>query len=438
MSSNVMKNRTRSLLIAGVLFFICITIVNGLGISTSETDFGGGGTGIAYSVYRTLSGSYVTTGVILEDNLDVFWAQKDSQGNINFKTYDGNNIDEGHSVIDMNWPGEGGKLILGTTSSKGSGGKDVWLIKISPQGDVIWDKTYGGIKDDEGWDMVIKNEFGKHYAIIVGSTKSYGSGGKDVWLMKVNLDDKGTLIWNKCFGDAISDEVGYSIGKTNDNGYIIAGSSLNLNPTYETFSTASRIPQESIYLIKTDSNGDIGWSVTGAYRVWTKKYPNPNLWNGLSYRAYDVCVTSDNNYVVVGQIVESGYRRSLSPVFLGDTGDTAAYIAKFNSRGGLITENMFFSNGYGIARSILPVAGEEPGYILVGGGKSGDGDKDIFIIKTDLSCSKIWANLIDSRHYRGTDNEAYSVALQDQWDYYVAGSAQHRPSLVVVSDRGPT
>ena len=62
-------------------------------------------------------------------------------------------------------------------------------------GDELWNLTFGGSGDDEGASIYMTSDGG---FIIAGSTKSYGNGNDDVWLLKT--DENGEESWNKTFG----------------------------------------------------------------------------------------------------------------------------------------------------------------------------------------------------------------------------------------------
>ena len=80
-----------------------------------------------------------------------------------------------------------------------------------------WSNTYGGINIDGAEDVKSTNE-GNY--IIAGKTKSYGNGERDVWLIKT--DENGTEIWNKTYGGK-KEDVANSVDQTSDDGYIIGG-----------------------------------------------------------------------------------------------------------------------------------------------------------------------------------------------------------------------
>jgi hypothetical protein len=96
--------------------------------------------------------------------------------------------------------GDGGLLIAGDTKSYGTGGHDGWLLKIhATSGDVIWQRAYGGAKDDT-FDAVVEMDGG---LLAVGRTDSFGvpASGDDIaeaWLVK--LSKAGDIEWSRRYG----------------------------------------------------------------------------------------------------------------------------------------------------------------------------------------------------------------------------------------------
>ncbi len=74
-----------------------------------------------------------------------------------------------------------GFLMLGFFTQ---GNRDICLLKINKQGTLQWAKSYGGTGDELGWDMEYQN--GKIF--LVGKTSSFGNGGDDALLLKLDLD----------------------------------------------------------------------------------------------------------------------------------------------------------------------------------------------------------------------------------------------------------
>lgn len=94
---------------------------------------------------------------------------------------------------------------------------DIWLIKTDETGKMLWDMTYGGLDDEEGYSLQQTADNGY---LIAGSTESFGSGGSDMWLVKTAED--GSELWNRCFGGKRFD-FGEYVQKTGDGACIMLG-----------------------------------------------------------------------------------------------------------------------------------------------------------------------------------------------------------------------
>ena len=81
---------------------------------------------------------------------------------------------------------DGGYIVVGSTVSFGAGGKDVLLVKLDAGGDTTWTRTYGYASDDEGFS-VLEVSSGVGY-MVVGKTQTFGGGGDDVWLLRMAPD----------------------------------------------------------------------------------------------------------------------------------------------------------------------------------------------------------------------------------------------------------
>ena len=108
-------------------------------------------------------------------------------------------------------------LIVGETNSKGAGNSDAWIIKLNEQGELLWDKTYGG-KENDGAYSIVESEDGGY--VICGYTWSKGNGRDDGWVFKI--DKNGKLLWDKTFGAGGSDRLN-TIIKADGEGYIAVG-----------------------------------------------------------------------------------------------------------------------------------------------------------------------------------------------------------------------
>jgi hypothetical protein len=149
-----------------------------------------------------------------------------------------------------------GLILIGTTSSYGSGNYDIWIVKTDLTGNEIWNTTIGGLDFDEGFDIQPCLDDGY---IMTGYTHSYSNGQSDVWVIKT--DQVGVEQWNKSFGEDLRD-VGYKIIETNDLGYAIVGG-YNGNGWLLKLNSVSPIHLETSLIFGSINNleksNDISW-----------------------------------------------------------------------------------------------------------------------------------------------------------------------------------
>src|SRR6185436_14422670 len=229
--------------------------------------FGGTNTEEGHSVKQTTDGGYIITGLTLGFNgngYDVYLIKTNTNGDsLWIKTFGGTNADEGNSVQQTT---DGGYIVSGTTSSFGAGGRDIYLTRTDGNGDLLWSKTFGGTSYDEGSSVQQTTDGGY---IITGNTLSFGSGNRDVYLIKTDVN--GDALWTKTFGGT-NDDGGWSVQQTTEGGYIITGS--------RSFGAGGY----GVYLIKTDANGD---------SLWTKAFGGIGVDWGNSIKQ-----TMDGGYII--------------------------------------------------------------------------------------------------------------------------------------------
>ena len=157
---------------------------------------------------------------------DAYIIKLDEEGNIQWqKTYGssiknifGNYPDEiAYSIQQTN---DGGYIVAGDT-----GFFDIWILKLDEEGNIQWQKTYSGIGEDRiavptdpASEAIQQTSDGGY--IVVGYTNSFGDKyHTDIWILK--LDEEGNIQWQKTYGGEDYDEA-KCVRETSD-GYIIAG-----------------------------------------------------------------------------------------------------------------------------------------------------------------------------------------------------------------------
>jgi len=177
----------------------------------------------AIFLVHTSDGGYALAGMTESfghgSDRDDFWLVKtDSFGNIEWsQTYGGTTNEYGFCLVETS---DCGYAMAGATYSFGAGDFDSWLIKTDGAGNMQWNQTYGGT-DDDGTTSLIQTADGGY--VLAGSTKSFGSGEDDFWLIKT--DEAGNMEWDRTYGGTGYD-IASSLIETSDGGYAIAGYTL--------------------------------------------------------------------------------------------------------------------------------------------------------------------------------------------------------------------
>ncbi len=327
-----------------------------------------------YSVAQTADGGYIITGNTGTGggDTDVWLIKTDASGNTMWtRTYGGPDADKGQSVAQTP---DGGYIIAGETESFGPGGCCVWLIKTDASGDTMWTRTYGGGDWDEGSSVALTADGGY---IITGTTRSFGPGWFDVYLIKT--DASGDTMWTRAYGGPDADK-GQSVAQTADGGYVIAGYT-------ECFGAGGY----DAWLIKTDASGDT---------IWTHTYGEMCHDFG-----YSVALTADSGYVVAGHTQTSGQGR------------VGFWLIKTDASGDTIWTRTYGGPDDEGAQSVAQTA--DGGYVIAGYTWSfGAGDRDVWVVKTDASGDTVW-----TRTYGGTDGDyGRSVAQTADGGYVITGN----------------
>jgi hypothetical protein len=148
---------------------------------------------------------------------DLYLCKTDFSGNVLWqKTFGGALDEKGYAIVRQN---DGTIAICGSRQSGAPGNvADAWLLKADGNGNLIWQKTYGGNGTDEAYSLLATPQGG---FILAGYTDSFGQGNGDMWIVKT--DGEGTMLWNKTVGGANFDK-GKKVRSARGETYIFTGS----------------------------------------------------------------------------------------------------------------------------------------------------------------------------------------------------------------------
>jgi hypothetical protein len=211
------------------------------------------------------------------------------------RTYGGLLNDGFYSLVNTS---DGGYTLAGYTNSSGFGKEDVWLVKVDSQGNMDWNRTFGGSESDFGRSLVYCSDGGY---LLACETSSFSSEDNDIWVIKT--DTTGNMLWNQTYGRKGFQYV-FTIIETNDGGYVLACSTSIISSEYT-----------DAWLIKLNSIGNIEWNQT---------------YGGLKNEfANSLVTTDDGGYCFAGSTASFGANR------------TDVWLVKVNSVGSLEWERTF-------------------------------------------------------------------------------------------------
>lgn len=219
-----------------------------------QKTYGGAGEEWTASVQQSDDGGYIVVGDTCASfgagHIDMWVLKLQPDGSVEWqKSYGGSDAGSGLSIWQT---GDGGYIVAGHTDSFGAGGLDAWVLKLELDGIVEWQKTYGGKSNDVAHPIRQTSDGGY---IVIGETESFGAGDVDLWVLRLRPD--GTVEWQRAYGGELFD-FGHSIQQTSDGGYVAAG---------YTGSFYARIPD--LWVLKLGPDGSISPACDFIYDVNT-------------------------------------------------------------------------------------------------------------------------------------------------------------------------
>lgn len=343
--------------------------VDGSGALTSQWSYGGNGEDNLRSIQATRDGGFILAGTTnstgsgfpTRGGFDVWVVKINSSGAVQWsRVYGGSREEYAFSVQPTD---DGGYIFTGRTSSTdgdlaGQGQRgdfDAWVVKLTSDGTIAWQKVLGGSGYDGAGSVVVTSD---GYALAGQSASTNGDltgqarpGGSDMWVVKLNT--AGGIVWQRLLGDS-GDDSANSIQQFFDGGFIVAGT-VNL-PT--------------------------GLTDGRVYRLSSGGIPvgNPSTFGGLGREELQhVEVFND------GTLLLTGFTDSNT--IPGYKGATDAWVVKLKADFSLDWQRAYGGTGIDQGYGIRPTT--DGGYILGGISNSNNGDvsgqnkggNDVFVLK---------------------------------------------------------
>lgn len=117
---------------------------------------------------------------------------------------------------------DGGFILIGRITAAGDSTSDIYLVKTNSTGAVEWEKTYGGLNDDEGIAVIQTSDLGFTF-IAMGAVEPEGDEGGLV----VHTTASGDTVWTLITGDPENFIVGLDLVEISENEYLVAGARID-------------------------------------------------------------------------------------------------------------------------------------------------------------------------------------------------------------------
>ncbi|AKM84839.1 MAG: hypothetical protein VE98_C0001G0382 [candidate division Kazan bacterium GW2011_GWA1_50_15] len=181
-----------------------------------------------------------------------------------------NSRDEGYAIaLDES----GSIYIAGVTRVLGSDDENAFLVRISPAGDLLWQRIWGGAGNDRAFGIAVD---ANNRIVVVGRTWSFGAGQDDAFV--VVCSPSGDFLWQKTWGGSISDlATAVTVDPSGD--IYAVGYTTSFGRNYY---------ENEAFLVKYSPSGDLVWQ-----RTWGMA--------GDDY-AHGVTIESGGNVLVAGNV----------------------------------------------------------------------------------------------------------------------------------------
>lgn len=344
-----------------------------------QSVFGGPGNDRPYDLWPTGDGNYVITGSTPNperDDFDLFVIKVDENGELVWaKTFGGPELEMGFGVRTLE---DGTIAVVGWTFSFGAGQGDFYLLGLDPDGNLKYQKTFGGPGEERATSLTVTKDGG---LAIIG--ESYGHGTEDSQFYVVKTDADGTLLWEQWYDGGPLNERGFAILEVED-GLLLVGSAMDT-------SSGSRATISNGFVVKTDHDGN---------PIWSRSY------GGEHHDIFHHAARLANQLYLL-----TGYTRGF-----GAKGGSDLWLVTIDALGEIRESRLL--GGDGADRNIIARKAPDGSLFLAGYSQSGAfGGWDAQIVKLDALGEPQWLHFFGGRHNDG----AVAVYPIDSHNLVVAG-----------------
>ncbi|WP_249356380.1 hypothetical protein [Maribacter sp. ACAM166] len=356
-------------------------------------NFGGSGNESAQAIIKTIDGGYAILGYTSSTNGDIstksqkendYWFLKfDGNGNLKWnKTHGGSKDDIGQSLAQTS---DGGYILTGYSmssdgdASNNEGFHDNWILKLDAQGDLEWESSYGFSGHDHSYDILEASQGGYFFTGFLDITSARSDGNTE---KGSSLTSHGV---GEFWGTKIDEEGnvqwrGYFGGTNNDRAHGVVqtddgGFVMAGFTESDDFDITNTNGSYDFWVVKVDSFGNL---------IWEQSFGG----EGIEV-SYDIGKTADKGFVVVGNTF------STNGDILLNHGESDMWMIKLDEEGNLIWEQTYGGRQFDLAQAV--VQSKDGGFLITGNTKSDDqdstfnrGENDIWVVKTNRVGDLVW------------------------------------------------
>lgn len=284
---------------------------------------------------------------MLEFLLAMLWFQSSTPSG-SFQTHlGGASVDRGVDGVATH---DGGFVVVGSTERNKPQGEDVLFVKTDGEGHMLWDRTWGGNREEAGWSI---HEEKDGNLVVAGFTQSFGAGGFDCFFLRT--DSSGKPLEVQTFGDKEDDRC-WALRPLSDGGYVLVGESGNI-----------QAERRQAFILRLEQSGKLRW--------------HRRLGTEGDDRMFSVAETKDGDLLALGQTYGQG------------AGDRDVYLMKIDSSGKLLWTRTYGGPKSDVGHSIARL--EDDGFLITGYTSSFSqvGD-DPYLHRLDPQGNLLWSKVL--------------------------------------------
>ena len=327
------------------------------------------------------------------------------------KRFGGSGSDYATGIIETN---DRGLVLSGYTMSTASGditdtfngGMDFWVIKLDHLGNEVWNNRFGGFSSDSANSIILTDDGGM---VVVGTSSSENDGdkseiskGKKDYWI-VKLSDAGVIEWDYSYGGADDDEC-TAVVQLQDGGFFLAGYSKSTNGADKSDSAFNA--SIDYWILRIDASG---------VKLWDRTFGGDE-----DDYCRDLILTSDGSAIMTG----NSYSGISGNKTVTSHGGTDIWLVKIDSNGSKIWDKHVGTDGYDYCHAISACSNSD--FILgcfstygVSGNKTsaGYGSNDYWIVRLDDDGNILWEQVVGGSQ----NDQCYDVIETRDGGYMAAG-----------------